>query len=337
MFGYSKAKIGARDRRDDRFGLAAARASSGEVGRGDAARPVGLACGLMKSAAIRMICTILCSCVLCCAGAGPKLDTSKIDSVLGRSGTWIGGLYVVFFPRPDLQVTLEGVRLSTAHVVSFVTFMGSENNCEMMGEICALSSEMTPVIAKLRMGSFAITGAHNHFLGESPRLMFIHFMAQGQAVEMARSFRAALTVTTTPLGQTPWPATIPEPGWATAVENALGRKGTYLAPDRTLEVDVPSADFPAGPMDFWYESLLYFQQGPSGKVAATGDMMVTARELNPVLSILLAHGFQIEGVHNHMTNEHPRVFFVHYWKIATTQNVADGLKATLAAVHTREN
>ncbi len=264
------------------------------------------------------------------------MDTSKIDSVLGRSGTWIEGLYVVFFPRPDLRVILEGVRLSTAHVVSFVTFMGSEDNSEMMGEICALSSEMTPAIAKLRAGGFTITGAHNHFLGESPRLMFIHFMGQGQAVEMARSFRAALAVTTTPLGQTPSPGASSEPDWATAVENALGRKGTYLVPDRTLEVDVPSADFPPGPMDFWYESLLYFQRGPSGKVAATGDVMVTARELNPVLSVLLKHRFQIEGIHNHMIEEQPRVFFVHYWKIATPQNLAAGLKATLAAVHTRE-
>ncbi len=214
------------------------------------------------------------------------------------------------------------MRLSTAHVVSFVTFMGSEDNSEMMGEVCALSSEMTPAIAKLRAGGFTITGAHNHFLGESPRLMFIHFMAHGRAVKMARSFRAALAVTTTPLGQAPSPPASSEPDWARAVERALGRKGIYLAPDRTLEVDVPSADFPAGPMDFWFESLLYFQQGPSGKVAATGDVMVTARELNPVL--------------NHMIEEQPRVFFVHYWKIATPQDLANGLRATLAAVHTRE-
>ncbi|HZQ54972.1 MAG TPA: DUF1259 domain-containing protein [Bryobacteraceae bacterium] len=271
---------------------------------------------------MRTLFVVLCSCALCFGGSESRFDTSQIDSVLERSGTWIEGLYVVLFPRPDLRVELQGVRLSTAHVVSFVTFMGSEDNSEMMGEVCALSSEMTPAIAKLRAGGFTITGAHNHFLGESPRLMFIHFMAHGRAVKMARSFRAALAVTTTPLGQAPSPPASSEPDWARAVERALGRKGIYLAPDRTLEVDVPSADFPAGPMDFWFESLLYFQQGPSGKVAATGDVMVTARELNPVL--------------NHMIEEQPRVFFVHYWKIATPQDLANGLRATLAAVHTRE-
>lgn len=332
-------EIGAGDGSHDRFGIAALRARPGKIqgdrSRGAQAHLAGFKRGLMKTAA-RTIFIILCSCALCFGGVQSKLDTSKIDSVLGRSGAWTGGLYVVFFPRPDLRVLLQGVRLSTAQVVSFITFMGSEDHSEMMGEICALSSEMTPALAKLRAGGFAITAAHNHFLGESPRLMFVHFMAQGQAVEMARSFRAALAVTTTPLGKPPSPGVSPEPDWARAVENALGRRGIYLSPDRTLEVDVPSAHFPAGPMDFWYESLLYFQQAPTGKIAGAGDVMVTARELNPVLSALLEHGFQIEGVHNHMIDEQPRVFFVHYWKIATPQDLADGLRATLAAVHIRE-
>ncbi len=120
----------------------------------------------MNTAAMRTLFVVLCSCALCFGGSESRFDTSQIDSVLERSGTWIEGLYVVLFPRPDLRVELQGVRLSTAHVVSFVTFMGSEDNSEMMGEVCALSSEMTPAIAKLRAGGFTITGAHNHFIGE---------------------------------------------------------------------------------------------------------------------------------------------------------------------------
>jgi hypothetical protein len=279
---------------------------------------------------------ILYICAPCFTRGESKFDTSTIDSALGRSGIWIQGLYGVFFPRPELKLILQRVRLaSSVHAVSFITFMGSEQSSEAMGEICALPSEVTPALTKLLEGGFAVTGVHNHFLGESPHLMFIHFTGHGPAAGMARSFRAALTVTTTPLDKIAPPSVTAAPSWAKAVERVLGRQGTYS--DNTLEVDVPSADFPAGPMDFWYESLLYFQPAPSGKIAAAGDVMVTARELNPVLKILLEHHFEIQGVHNHMTNEHPRVFFVHYWKIATPQDVAAGLKATLAAVHTRRN
>jgi hypothetical protein len=243
---------------------------------------------------------------------------------------------VTTFPRPGLSVMLEGVRLSTTHVVSFATFLGADDSAEMMGEICALPSEVTPAIAGLRAGGLRITRVHNHFLGESPRLVFIHFTARGRAAELARSFRTALAATTTPLGKPPAPPAGAEPDWAKAVTGALGRPGDYWPQDKTLEVDVPSADFPPGPMDLWYESLLYFQRAPSGKVAATGDVMVTAAELNPVLTVLLEHHFHIEGVHNHMIDEQPRIFFVHYWKIGTPQDLADGLNATLAAVHTRQ-
>lgn len=279
---------------------------------------------------------ILCICAPGFTWGESKFDTSKVDSALGRSGIWVQGLYGVFFPRNDLNVVLQGVPLASGiHAVSFITFMGSERNSEAMGEICALPSEVTPALAKLLEGGFAVTGVHNHFLGESPHVMFIHFTGLGSAAGMARSFRAALTVTSTPLRKIAPPSVTAAPVWAKTVERVLGRQGTYS--DNTLEVDVTSADFAPGPMDFWYESLLYFQPAPSGNIAAAGDVMVTARELNPVLKILLEHHFEIQGVHNHMTNEHPRVFFVHYWKIATPQDVAAGLKATLAAVHTRRN
>ncbi|MGH7728070.1 MAG: DUF1259 domain-containing protein [Vulcanimicrobiaceae bacterium] len=278
----------------------------------------------------------LCVGTVSLAQAASNIDTTGIDAAIGRPGVWIEGVYLVTFPRPDLRVMLDRVRLSTAQVVSFVTFIGTGENSAMMGEICALPGEATPVIERLRAGGLQITAVHDHFLGESPRIVFIHFMAQGRAIALARSFRTALAATATRLGKVSAPAESREPGWAKVVGNALGRPTYYLAQSETLEADVTSAHFPAGPMDYWYESTLYFQQASAGKIAATGDVMVTASELNPVLSILLEHHFQILAVHNHMLYEHPRLLFVHYWKIGTPQDLADGLKATLAAVHTRQ-
>jgi Domain of Unknown Function (DUF1259) len=144
-----------------------------------------------------------------------------------------------------------------------------------------------------------------------------------------------MAATATPLGKPTPPAPTPAPEWSKLVEKALGREGNYSAADRALEVDVFRADFAAGPMDFWYQNSLFFQPGPDGKIAGTGDIVVTASELNQVLSSLTEHGFEVEGVHNHMIDEQPRLFFVHYWKIATPQGLADGLKATLAATRTR--
>jgi hypothetical protein len=278
------------------------------------------------------------ACVLSSAQATQKLDTAKIDAALGRSGSWAGGVYLVDFFRPNLPVTLAGVQLAPGQVDSFATFTGAGEHAEMMGEVCALPGEVTAAVEKLRAGGVEITGIHNHFLGESPRLMFVHFMAHGNATDLAGAFRAAVAATTTPLGKVAGPrqSTSPAPAWAKAVESAYPGQAAYSADYGWVQVAVPRADFPQDPThDFWFSSFLSFQQASGGKVATTGDIAVTAAELNPVLSALTQQGFTIFGVHNHMTDEQPRLFFVHFWKIGTPAELTTGLKAAMEKVHSR--
>jgi hypothetical protein len=279
--------------------------------------------------------SLLCICTGSAAHSASKLDTEKIDAALGRSGIWTNGAYLVDFFRPNVRVTLQGVQLAAGQVDSFATFVGTDDNADMMGEVCALPDEVTAATKNLRAGGVQVTGIHNHFLGESPRLMFIHFMAHGQAPELARAFRAALATTTTPLGNVPPPRVSPAPDWAKTVQIALGHQGNYSADYGWLDVELPHADFPAGPTDFWYTTALFFQEAPEGKIAATGDLAVTAGELNRALSLLAEHQFQILGVHNHMIDEQPRLFFLHFWKIGAPAEVASGLKVALAVLHTR--
>lgn len=286
-------------------------------------------------------CNLLVTSLLWCIAAGAaghsstKLDTTKIDSALGRSGVWINGAYLVDFFRPNLVVVMDGVRLVPGHVDSKATFIGTDDNAEMMGDLCALPGELNKAAESLRSSGIQITGIHNHFLGEFPRLTFIHFMAHGQASELARAFRVALAVTTTPLGKVQAPRMSPPPNWAKAIQIALGRQGSYSADYGFLSVKFPRADFPTGPADFWNASGLFFQEAPSGKIVATGDLAVTAGELNPALSILTAHQFEILGVHNHMIDEQPRLFFIHFWQVGTPAELARGLRAAVDVVHTR--
>jgi hypothetical protein len=283
--------------------------------------------------------SVVALCIPPFALSATKLDTAAIDAALGRSGSWTGGLYVVDFFRPDLKVTLGGVRLAPESVDSFATFQDMGDHAEMMGEVCALQGEVTAVVRALRAGDIEITGIHNHFLEESPHLMFIHFMARGQAAELARAFRAALAATTTPLGGVPAPRqTTTGPPWAKAVVSGLGFQADsqYSSDYGGLIVGVPHAGFAPSPLhDFWFVNYLFFQEAPGGKTCATGDLAVTASELNPVLSYLSGHGYQIFGAHNHMIDEQPRLFFVHFWKIGAPAELAVEMKGALALVQTR--
>jgi hypothetical protein len=78
-----------------------------------------------------------------------------------------------------------------------------------------------------------------------------------------------------------------------------------------------------------------FQSANSGNVATTGDFVLTAEEVNSVISELQAHHILVTALHSHMLTEQPRLFFMHFWGQGPAQDVAAGMKAALDKVHTK--
>ncbi len=240
--------------------------------------------------------------------AESKLDTAKIDAVFGRTGSWDTGNYVVNFPRSDLRVTLHGIQLAPGHVHSYATFTGSDNDAVMMGDVCALVEEVTPAVQKLRSSGIEVTGIHDHFLGESPLLTYIHFHGHGKATELARAFLGAVRTTAAPMNAAPSITTSDAPVWLAAVQNALGRNLHYSAVNGLVSGKANRADMPSGPMDYWFGSSMNFQDAGAGKILAIGDFAITADEVNPVLSAMTDNHFGIVALHNHTLNDQPRIF-----------------------------
>jgi hypothetical protein len=269
------------------------------------------------------------------AQTAPKLDTAVIDSALGRTGTWSDGNYVVSFYRPELGVSLEGVRLAPGHIHSFATFTGTGDKVEMMGDVCALSGEVTSVVEKLRSAGIHVTGIHDHFLGETPQVMFVHFLGRGSADTLANAFRTALGATTVSTAPLVAPSKSSPPVWRQQLEAALGRHAAYSPETGLLGLKVVRGDMNPGVMDFWNASSLNFQETPQAKVLAIGDLALTEDEIDPALTALTQHRFQIAALHNHTTDEQPRLFFLHFWKLGEPTDIGEGLKATLEKIHTR--
>jgi hypothetical protein len=76
--------------------------------------------------------------------------------------------------------------------------------------------------------------------------------------------------------------------------------------------------------------------GPS-KVAITGDFVLTADEVNPVIKALQSNGIEVTALHNHMLNDEPRLFFMHFWANDDAQKLAKGLRAALDQVKVAKN
>jgi hypothetical protein len=77
-----------------------------------------------------------------------------------------------------------------------------------------------------------------------------------------------------------------------------------------------------------------FQPTGSGKAAITGDFVLTADEVNPVLQALRANGIEVTAIHNHMLQDEPRLFFMHFWANDDAEKLARGLRAALDRVRT---
>jgi Domain of Unknown Function (DUF1259) len=266
------------------------------------------------------------------------LDTATIDRALGCSGHHFGQVYKIGFPRTDLHVLIAGVAIKPGLALgSWAAFTGSDHDATVMGDLVLLGKEVDPVMRALRSRGFEITALHNHLLGETPRVLYMHYMGRGPAKELAESLRAALAHSGTPLGK---PAHAPgslaaAPAWVKAVESTLGRTGGFRG--GVLSFGVPrrgtiTADRMTLSPSQGVAEAFNFQAAGRGKIAATGDFVLTAEEINPVISALEQHDIRVTALHTHMLTEHPRLFFLHFWGLGGPAAVARGIGAALEQI-----
>ena len=282
------------------------------------------------------ICVLTLPTLLRAQGVTPAL----IDQVLGRSGQKTGDVYRVSFPRTDLHVSLKGVAIKPGLALgAWAAFLGTDDNAMVMGDLVLLEEELNPVMAKLRSNGFEISAVHNHLMEETPKVLYMHYMGHGSAKQLATALRAALSVSETPLDKPAAAAEEPAPpAWVKTVEDAVGRKGAYKG--GVLSYGVPRSETitMAGmtiPPAAGVGEAINFQAADSGNVATTGDFVLPADEVNPVLSELQARNILVTALHSHMLTEQPRLFFMHFWCVGSPESLGDGIKAALSKVHTK--
>lgn len=265
-----------------------------------------------------------------------------VDSVFGFQAKVLpGDVHRYNWPRSDLQVVLNGVKLEPALALgewAGLVSTGTGDQVLAMGDFVLLDAEVNPVVSALQAGGLDVTAVHNHLLHESPHVTYLHFMAHGDATAIAKGLRAAIAKTKTP---SPSSAKV-EPSAAQqaafkAVQDALGRTGSMAG--RVLQVGVPRAEKIEDhgmevPASIGMSNSMNFQV-VGDRVATTGDFVLIAAEVNPVIHELRAHGVEVTAIHSHMLTESPRLFFMHFWGIDSPQKIGEALKAALVKVNTK--
>jgi len=266
---------------------------------------------------------------------------AQTGQALGKTGSAVaGGIYRVGLPRTDLKVTLDGVELKAGFALgSWLAFEKMGDSGMVMGDLVLTMDEVSPVMKKLVEGGIEVTGLHNHLLRNQPFTMYMHVLGRGDPVKLAAALHAALAESRTPLtAAAPAPAAAPPTLDldTAAIDAALGAKGTNNG--GVYQVGIPRAEpiTESGmgvPPAMGSAVSINFQPTGGGKAAITGDFVLIAKEVNPVAKALREHGIEVTALHNHMLDDQPRLFFMHFWANDDAKKLAEGLKAALALVN----
>jgi hypothetical protein len=150
--------------------------------------------------------------------------------------------------------------------------------------------------------------------------------------------QTALRLTGTPFAAPPAPAAAAPLDLDTAaIDQALHAKGN--ATGGVYQFGIPRREAPksggmALPPPMGSAIAINFQPTGGGKAAITGDFVLTAEEVNPVIRALQAGGIEVTALHNHMLDDEPRLFFMHFWANDDALKLARALRGALDKVAT---
>ncbi|MFL5610916.1 MAG: DUF1259 domain-containing protein [Gemmatimonadaceae bacterium] len=265
---------------------------------------------------------------------------TAVESAIGRKGAIQPGNVIKFsFPRSDLSVSVAGVRLKPALALGgWVAFKEEgRGQAAAMGDLVLTESEVSPVMRALQAGGVEQTALHNHLLNESPHVMYMHILAHGDAAKIARTIHDALAQSATPMNP-PAPASPAAAAAADldtlAIARTLGVAGKSNG--GVYQVSVPRRETIREhgmevPPSMGVATAINFQPTGGGKAAITGDFVLRASEVNPVIRALRNNGIEVTALHSHMLTEEPRLFFMHFWANDDAAKLATGLRAALDA------
>jgi hypothetical protein len=272
------------------------------------------------------------------AASTQEVDWRKVDDAFGHKAAVVAGdVHRYAFPRTDLTVTLDGVTVKPALALGgWVAFKPMGGEVMAMGDLVLLETEINPVMARMIEGGLDITAVHNHLLRANPATFYMHVGGHGDPVKLATAIRTAIAESETPL-TTPSGGAVAPPvvDLDTAqLDQIIGVKGQ--ASGGVYQFGVPRRDpvsmgdmtlLPAGPLGL--ATGIGFQPTGGGRAAITGDFVMTADEVEPVLKTLRGNGIEVTALHSHMIDELPRLFFMHFWANDDAIKLAKGLRVAL--------
>ncbi len=264
-------------------------------------------------------------------------DWSSVEKVFGKKGTVQDNVFKISYPRSDLKVKVGDFEVAPGFALgSWIGFMSMDKNMNMqghatmMGDLVLLDTEVPAVLKKLVEVNLKITAIHNHLINESPNVKYVHFSGNGDKVKLAEAIKSVLAVTAMPLTPPESTTQATNVDWS-KVEAILGTTGKHNG--MLLQYSFPRMEIlkESGMVMPAYMGMatgINFQKD-GDSAAITGDFVLLADEINPVIKTLIENGITPTALHNHMIHDNPRLFMMHFWAIDDPEKLAKALKEAL--------
>jgi hypothetical protein len=261
---------------------------------------------------------------------------AQIRRVFGQEGEEEDGYFRVQFPRTDLRVRIGAVTLEPAfELTSYFGFAPVKSTDVLaMGEVVARQDEVGAALREARRQGVSVTAVHNHLLDETPRIVYLHLMAEGPAAIVATKLRSVLSTTGAPLKPAKEKETGKTPDWS-AIDAVLGKHEE--AEGRTVEYEFPRHEShsvhgvpvkSSGLLETGSE--VVFQQLGDGRVACGGELYLLPAEVEPVMDALERAGLHVTALHNHMLDESPTMYWMHWYGTGSGPALARGVANALS-------
>ncbi len=261
---------------------------------------------------------------------------ATVERVTGLKVARQGGSAKISLPQSDLEVQVDGWSITPPMgLTSWAVFTPTSNGVVVMGDFVLKESEIAPVEQLLLEEGLTLTGLHNHFVSEVPRVMFMHIHGEGSVDSLSKSV-GALIMKIRELRGAPSPTQVPAvPGSLRAedIGAELGQKPELTAGVVRVVIGRPDVKLTAHGAEV--TSFMGFNtwaafQGTAARAAVAGDFAMLEDEVAPVIAALTRHNIEVVAVHNHMVHENPRIFFLHYWGVGPVKDLVAGLKDALS-------
>jgi hypothetical protein len=268
------------------------------------------------------------------------IDAAAVGKAVGvEAKQQPDGVVRVGWSRNDVVVKVDGLALPpAAGLGSWAAFKSTGDQAMVMGDTVVFEDEVDAAMDAAFASGLEVTGLHNHFFHDTPKVYFMHIGGHGEAAALASGVKAVWDAIKTVRQRDAVPATAF--GGATPGIGKLDADAISRAIGHRAEVNGDVVKVTIGREGRMHGTSVGASMGVttwaaftgSGKLAAMdGDVVMAASEVQPVLHALRKAGIHVVALHNHMLGEEPAFYFVHFWGKGPAMELAGGVRRMLDA------